>query len=164
MRPTCLAYGGFAYGGEPFPIFRASEESLDRRQLSDSPFHCTPDTRCLRRDRSLYNARRERAVYRSFKTQAFEWFSSAAISYPTNHAPPLPFQSGRARNQGKSDFACRWHQCCDQGEYNFDASLSCATFSRAMPTKYKVGPPDPKYKTLPKKPRHSIGDRFLGVY
>ena len=94
MRSTCLAYGGFAYGGESFPNFRTSEGSLDHRQLNDIPFHRTPDTRCLRRSRSLYNARREQAVYRSFKTQAFEWCSSAAISYPTNHARPCPFNLG----------------------------------------------------------------------
>jgi hypothetical protein len=72
-----FAYGGFAYGvAESFPIFRTSWESLDRRQLSDTPFHRTPDTHCLRKGRSLYNARREQAVYCSF--QAYRWFSSTA--------------------------------------------------------------------------------------
>jgi hypothetical protein len=65
-----LAYGGLAHGdAESFPIFRTSWKSLDRRQLSDILFHRTPDTHCLRKGRSLYNARREQGVYRSFKTQ-----------------------------------------------------------------------------------------------
>jgi len=62
---------GLASGGaELLPIFRISSESLDRRQLSDTPFHCTPDTHCHRTGRLLYNARREQAAYRSFKTQS----------------------------------------------------------------------------------------------
>jgi hypothetical protein len=38
---------GIAYGGaESFPIFRTSWEPLDRRQLSDTPFHRIPVPNC----------------------------------------------------------------------------------------------------------------------
>src|SRR6185312_13101786 len=68
---------GLASGGaELLPIFRISSESLDRRQLSDTPFHRTPDTHCRQEVRSLYNARREQAAYRSFKPQSCGRFSS----------------------------------------------------------------------------------------
>jgi hypothetical protein len=70
---------GLASGGaELLPIFRISSESLDRRQLSDTPFHRTPDTHCRQEVRSLYNARREQAAYRSFKPQSCGRFSSIA--------------------------------------------------------------------------------------
>ena len=54
--------------GEFLLVFRISWKSLDRRQLTDTPFHRTADIHSLRKVPSLYNARREQVVCRSFKT------------------------------------------------------------------------------------------------